>query len=108
MQSRLEVMGSNFRLVCNLSPHDLLQAYAAGGAAFEGEYVMEKAATSAGWNTFLPDEDWSSGHAGMCRDFALAASEGRPAVADGELGLEVTRLVYSAYVSAAEGRRVTL
>ena len=26
----------------------------------------------------------------------------------GELGVEVTRLVYSAYVSAAEGRRVEL
>jgi predicted dehydrogenase len=108
MQSRLEVMGSNFRLACNLSPHDLLEAYAASGEAFEGEYVMEKAATTAGWNTYLPDEDWTSGHTDMCRDFALAAAEGRPAVADGELGLDVTRLVYSAYVSAAEGRRVEL
>jgi predicted dehydrogenase len=108
MQSRLEVMGSNFRLACNLSPHDLLEAYAATGEALADEYVMEKASTTAGWNTFLPDEDWTSGHVDMCRDFALAVAEGRPAVSDGELGLEVTRLVYSAYLSAEQGRRVAL
>lgn len=108
MQSRLEVMGSTLRLACNLSPHDQLRVYAASPDVLEGQYVMEKAGTSAGWNTFLPDEDASSGHLAMCLDFALSAAEGRPAVADGELGLAVTRLVYAAYVSAAEGRRVEL
>ena len=108
MQSRLELMGSNFRLACNLSPHDLLEGYAASPEVFEGQYVMEKAGSPAGWNTYLPDEDSTSGHVDMCRDFAHAALEGRAAVADGELGLAVTRVVYSAYVSAAEGRRVAL
>ena len=54
MQSRIEVMGSNFRLACNLSPHDLLEAYAPTPDVFGDEYVMEKASTSAGWNTFHP------------------------------------------------------
>ena len=31
-----------------------------------------------------------------------------PAEADGELGLDVIRVVYAAYASAAEGRRITL
>jgi len=108
MQSRLEVMGSNFQLACNLSPHDLLRAYAARPEVFADLHVMEKAGTPAGWNTFLPDEDWTSGQVDMCHDFALAAAEGRPALSGGELGLEVTRLIYSAYVSAAEGQRIAL
>ena len=56
----------------------------------------------------MPDEDWTSGQLGMCQDFVAAVAEKRPALADGRLGLEVTRVVYAAYVAAATGQRVTL
>lgn len=108
MQSRLDVFGSNHRFECNLSPHDQLRGYAPNDKVLEGEYVMEKASTAAGWNTFLPAEDESSGHAAMCRDFALAVAEGRAPLASGDLGAEVTRVVYAAYVAADEGRRIVL
>ena len=108
MQSRLELFSSNHRLECNLSPHDQLRGYAPEPQVFGDEYVMEKASTAAGWNTFLPGEDESSGHLAMCRDFATAVAESRPPRADGELGLEVTKVVYGAYVAADEGRRFDL
>ena len=44
----------------------------------------------------------------MCEAFARAAVDGAPVESDGELGLWVTRVVYAAYLSAAEGRRVDL
>ncbi len=69
---------------------------------------MEKVNTSAGWSAPIPDEDWSSGHLSMCQDFIAAVAENRPARADGNLGLEVTRLIYMAYVAAATGQRVEL
>ena len=56
----------------------------------------------------LPDEDWSSGQLAMCQAFADAVRSGAPAEADGALGRDVTRVVYAAYLSAAEGRRVSL
>ena len=108
MESKLEILGSNYHLKCNLSPNDLLRSYATEAGVFGEEYVMEKASTQAGWNTPIPAEDWSSGHLSMCEDFAAASAEGRSAVADGELGLEVTRVVYAAYVAAEEGQRVEL
>lgn len=108
MESKLELMGSNFHLKCNLSPNDLLRSYAPEEGVFGDGYMMEKASTQAGWNTPIPSEDWSSGHLAMCEDFVTAVAEGRPALSDGELGLEVTRVVYAAYLSAAEGRRVEL
>jgi predicted dehydrogenase len=108
MESKLEILTSTGHLKCNLSPHDMLRTYAAQDGAFGDAYIMEKASTQAGWNTALPDEDWSSGHLAMCEDFARAAAEGRPAASDGALGLEVTRVIYTAYVAAEEGRRVTL
>jgi predicted dehydrogenase len=108
MESKLEVLASNCHLKCNLSPNDLLRSYAPADGVFGDQYMMEKASTQAGWNTPIPNEDWSSGHMSMCAEFVAAARAGRPAASDGELGLDVTRVVYAAYVSSAEGRRVQL
>ena len=108
MESRLEIFLSNSHLKCNVSPNNLLQAYSPQPDVFGDEYIMEKVNTSAGWSTPIPDEDWSSGHLAMCQDFIAAVAENRPARADGNLGLEVTRLIYMAYVAAATGQRVEL
>ncbi len=108
MESRLEINGSNAAIRCNLSPHDLVRAYAPNGEVFGDAYLQEKLDTGAGWSTPLPDEDWSSGQLAMCQAFADALQSGEPAEADGELGLDVIRVVYAAYASAAEGRRITL
>jgi predicted dehydrogenase len=108
MESRLDIFCSNSHFKCNLSPNNLLQAYAPDPGLFEAEYIMEKVETKAGWSTPIPDEDWSSGHLAMCQDFITAVAENTPARADGRLGLEVIRVVYAAYHAAAAGCRVEL
>jgi len=108
MQSKLELSGSNFHLECNLSPNDMLKAYASDEGVFEGEYLMEKLDSRAGWSTPIPDESWSSGQFAMLEDFRDAVSGGRAPCSDGELGLAVTRVVYAAYLAASEGRRADL
>ena len=60
----------------------------------------------AGWSTPMPDEDTLSGQQGLVQAVAAELTTGAACGADGELGVEVVRVVYSAYVSAAEGRRV--
>ncbi len=106
MESGLDLFASNCRLRLNLSPNDMLRAYAPDGSVFGDAYIMEKIDSGAGWTTPMPDEDWTSGQLGMCQAFAAALLNGEPAESDGELGLEVVRLLYAAYVAAAEGRRV--
>ncbi|MDA0374138.1 MAG: Gfo/Idh/MocA family oxidoreductase [Planctomycetota bacterium] len=108
MESRLDIQASNARYRCNLSPNDLLQAYAPDASVFGDAYIMEKVDSGAGWTTPIPDEDWTSGHLAMCADFVDAVRSGRPARSDGRLGADVVRVVYAAYVAAAEGRRVAL
>jgi predicted dehydrogenase len=108
MESRLDIQASNLRLTCNLSPNDMLRSYAPDVAVLADTYLMEKVSTTAGWNSAIPDEDFCSGQLAMCADFVAALAEGRPAIADGELGLEVVKVVYASYVAAAEGRRVRL
>jgi predicted dehydrogenase len=108
MESRLEIFGSRFQAKCNLSPNDLLQAYAPDASVFGDAYIMEKIDSGAGWTTPIPDEDWSSGHLAMIQDFVAAVAEGRPARSTGDLGRSVVRVVYSAYLSAATGQRVEI
>lgn len=108
MESTLQVLLSNAHIKCNLSHTRLVEAFAPEASVFGDEYMIEKLETSAGWSPPAPDEDWAQGHRQMLQDFVASVAEGRPARSTGELGRDVIRLVYAAYVSAAEGRRVEL
>jgi len=108
MESRLELYGSNCQLKCNLSPNDLVRAYAPDAAVFGDAVLQEKLDTGAGWSTPMADEDWTSGQQPMLQSFADALAGGEAVAGDGALGTDVTRVLYAAYVSAAEGGRVTL
>jgi predicted dehydrogenase len=108
MDSRLQLLAARARLECNLSPSDALRAYTPESDVFGDENLMEKLDTGAGWSTPMPDEDWTSGHLSMCQSVADSARAGTPAAGDADLGVAVTSLVYAAYQSAAEGRRVAL
>jgi predicted dehydrogenase len=108
MESSLQVLLSNAHLRCNLSHNRLLDAYAPDPGVFGAEYLMEKLETSAGWSQPAPDEDWAHGHRHMIQDFVAAVAEARPAVSDGSLGVDVIHVIYAAYLSADQGRRVEL
>ena len=108
MQSHLTILGSDHRFECSLSPVDTLRSYAVRDGAFGDEYMMEKLHGQAGWSTPLPDELWLSGQQGLLQSVADHLREGSRSDVDGDLGREVVRVVYSSYVSAVEGRRVTL
>jgi predicted dehydrogenase len=108
MESTLQILMSNAHIKCNLSHTRLVEAFAPDASVFGDEYLMEKLETSAGWSPPAPDEDWAQGHRQMLQDFVGSVADGRPPLATGELGRDVVRLVYAAYLSAAEGRRVEL
>lgn len=108
MQSRLRLLASDHHLECNLSPNDLLRAYGTSDTVFGDEYLMEKLHGQAGWSSAMPDEDWTSGQQGLCQEVAEAVGENRESKANGELGLEVTRVIYAGYIAAKSGRRVRL
>ena len=108
MQSKLEIRASNALYRCNLSPNDALQTWAGSDGMFGDTELMEKAGTQAGWNSAIPDQDVSSGHQAMCDSFCRDVLEDLSPLADGELGVEVMRVLHAAYLSAASGSRISL
>lgn len=108
MQSHLTILGSDHRLECSLSPVDSLKSYAVNEGTFGDEYMMEKLSGQAGWSTPMPDELWCSGQQGLLQSVADHLRTGEQSDVDGDLGLEVVRVIYASYISAAQGRRVSL
>jgi predicted dehydrogenase len=108
MESSLKILFSNAHVVCNLTHTRLVEAYAPSPEIFGDEYLTEKLETSAGWSPPQPDEDWVQGHRAMVQDFVGCVAEARQPRADGELGRDAIRVVYAAYQSAEEDRRVVL
>jgi len=102
----LEAYLSNARLRANINPNDSCVAYAPEGTIFEPEYISEKIETKGGWTLPSPDEDWHQGYPQEIADFVAAIREGRQPVSGATLAREVTLVLYAAYVSAEEGRRV--
>jgi predicted dehydrogenase len=92
----------------NMTGNDAIETYAPDASVFEKEYFTEKLETKAGWNRPSCDEDWFRGFAQEIADFAGAIGEGREPFAGIDLAVECVNVIYAAYVSAEEGRRVDL
>jgi predicted dehydrogenase len=108
IRNQLAVYGARAVVLCNINPNDSVQAYAPDGAVFGDEYLVEKLETKAGWSAPQPDEDWMTGYPQEIQDFVEAVMRGREPLSGAALARDVMAVVYGAYVSAAEGRRVEL
>ena len=90
----------------NMNPNNAVLAYAPDGDAFSREYIREKVETTAGWHFTNPDEDWINGFPDEMQDFCEVAATGREPLSGSTLGRDVVAVCYSAYLSAASGKRV--
>jgi len=102
----LEAYLSNARIRANINPTDACVAYAPEASVFGDEYIVEKIETKGGWTLPSPDEDWNQGYPQEIADFVAAVAEDREPASGARLARDVTVVLYAAYVSAEEGRRV--
>ena len=71
-----------------------------------GKDLAEKISTRAGWNFASPDEHWASGYQHEMQDFCECIAQDREPLSGWTLARDVVAVIYAAYVSAEEGRRV--
>jgi predicted dehydrogenase len=108
IRNDLQAYGARAVVFCRINPNDAVQAYAPDPAVFAEEYITEKIETKAGWTFPQPDEDWMTGYPAELQDFVEAVAHGREPLSGGALARDVLAVIYGAYLSAAEGRRVDL
>ncbi len=92
----------------NMTGNDAIETYAPDPSVFQAEYFTEKLETKAGWNRPSCDEDWFRGFSQEIGDFVGAIREGREPLAGIDLAVDCVAVIYAAYLSAEEGRRVEL
>jgi predicted dehydrogenase len=92
----------------NMTSNDAVETYAPDPRVFESEYFTEKLETRAGWNRPSCDENWFRGFAQEIHDFVDAIRSSRAPRAGIDLAVQCVEVIYAAYQSAQEGRRVSL
>ena len=108
IRNQMAIYGARAVVLCNINPNDSVQAYAPDAPVFGDEYLVEKLETKAGWSAPQPDEDWMTGYPQEIQDFMEAIAGGREPLSGAALARDVIAVIYGAYLSAAEGRRVDL
>ncbi|MBC8535139.1 Gfo/Idh/MocA family protein [Feifania hominis] len=104
----LDIFTTNTVLHCNMASNDSVKAYTPSASTYGDEYISEKIETTAGWTFPSPDEDYMRGYPQEMQDFAEAIAGDRDPISDGELGRQVVKVIYAAYISAETGTRVEL
>ena len=99
---------SNSVVQANIMPNTSMQVFAPDGQIWGDEYLTEKVETKAGWQFPNADEDWMRGYPQEFEDFLDSFREGREPLSNALLAHETVEVIYAAYVSAQEGRRVEL
>lgn len=72
------------------------------------EYVSEKAPISLGWSYPIFEEEWQSGFPQMFAHFIDCIKNNKRPLFTGEDGKAVLEMVYVAYASAREGKKIKL
>jgi predicted dehydrogenase len=108
LQAKIAVYMTNAVMHANMTQNTAVQAYAPDPDIFGQEYFTEKIETRAGWTFPSPDEGWFRGYPQEMQDFVEAIATGRDPLAGIDLAADCIEVIYAAYLSAAEGRRVAL
>lgn len=108
MDDTMDIYMSNGRVRIDMCHSTALQAYAPSPKVFESEYLAEKLETKAGWSYPSLDEEWTLGYPDELRDFVESVIHKREPLSNGRLGRDIVKVMYSAYLSAEQGRRIDL
>lgn len=104
----IEVYGNDCVLLCNLTPTDLLNTYFPNETGIEQVRLSEMLPAKLGWNKAFVSDEVIRGYIDELRDFMEAVALGRQPLSTLDLAIQVTKVLYAAYCSAEEERRIYL
>jgi len=102
----IEIYGNNTALNCNITPTDLLNTYFLDEDGLEDVEISEILPAKLGWNKAFVNDEIIRGYMGELQDFVEAVAYDRAPASGFSLAYETTKVIYAAYQSAEEGRRI--
>lgn len=104
MDDRSEVHGTGGVVYADLFMGNAAIAYSKNGYG----YAMEKADTTLGWSFPVFEEVFNQGYPHELQHFIDCVQQNKQPVVTGEDGRAVLEIIYAAYASAAEGKKIML
>lgn len=103
VDDRCEIYGSQGNTRADLLRGSSLLTYSNVGYG----YAVEKAETTTGWTFTMFEEAWNYGFPQEMQHFVNCVLGKEEPIETGEDGREVLKIIYAAYQSAHEGRKIT-
>lgn len=104
----IEVYSNDSTLMCNITPTDILNTYFLDEDGLEDVYLSEMLPAKLGWNKAFVSDEVIRGYMGELQDFMEAVAFDREPASGFDIAYETTKIMYAAYQSAEEGRRIDL
>jgi predicted dehydrogenase len=102
MDDRVEIYGSQGHTRADMLRGNALVTYSNTGYG----YAVEKAETTRGWTFTTFEETWNYGFPQEMQHFVNCVAGQETPIETGEDGREVLKIIYAAYQSAGEGRKI--
>jgi predicted dehydrogenase len=104
MDDRCEVYGTGGVMYADLFMGNAAITYSKNGYG----YAMEKADTTVGWSFTVFEEAFNQGYPHELKHFIECVQQNKQPLVTGEDGRAVLEVIYAAYASAAEGKKISL
>ncbi len=104
MDDKSEVYGTGGVIYADLFMGNAAISYSKSGYG----YAMEKADTTVGWSFTVFEEVFNQGYPHELKHFIECVQQNKRPVVTGEDGRAVLEIIYAAYASAAEGKKIML
>jgi predicted dehydrogenase len=104
MDDRAEVYGSEGVAYADVLRGNAIHTYSKRGYG----YAVEKAGQTQGWSFTMYEENWNYGFPQEMAHFVACVRDDRQPLCTGEDGKAVLEVIFAAYRSAGEGRRIDL
>ena len=106
VKNYVEVYTNDSALVNTITPADNLSTYFLDEDGLEDVYISEQLQEKLGWNKVFVSEETLRGYLNQFQDFVDAVAENREPLSGLDLAYDTIKVIYAAYLSAEEGRRV--
>lgn len=108
IQNHINLITNDGVLECLMTPPNNMRSYFMDEENLDDVYISENLRCKTGWNNVFVAEETLRGYTGELQAFAENAVNNEQPESGINIAIETTKIMYAAYVSAEEGRRVDL
>lgn len=102
----IEIYANDATLMCNITPTDILNTYFLDEDGLEKVDIAEMLPAKLGWNKAFVTDEVIRGYLGELQDFMECVAEDREPQSGIDIACDTVKVLYAAYQSAEEGRRI--